>query len=44
MIVAENIMMVTLNKVFNMYEVAKGDLKQKIKFLMGLAGWLSFSL
>lgn len=37
-IVAENIMMVTLNKVFNMYEVTKDDLKKKIKFLGGLEG------
>ncbi|MGB7293852.1 MAG: hypothetical protein WBD99_16920 [Thermodesulfobacteriota bacterium] len=37
-IVAENIMMVTLNKVFNMYEVTKDDLKNKIKFLGGLPG------
>lgn len=35
-IVAENIMMVTMNKVFNMYEVTKDDLKKKIKFLGGL--------
>jgi hypothetical protein len=35
-IVAENIMMVTLNKVFNMYEVTQDDLKKKIKFLGGL--------
>ena len=37
-IVAENIMMVTLNEVFNMHEVTKDDLKQKIKFLGGLEG------
>jgi hypothetical protein len=37
-IVAENIMMVTLNKVFNMYEVTRDDLKKKIKFLAGLQG------
>jgi hypothetical protein len=35
-IVAENIMMVTLNKAFNIYEVTKDDLKKKIKFLGGL--------
>ena len=35
-IVAENIMMVTLKKFFNMYEVTKDDLKKKIKFLGGL--------
>jgi hypothetical protein len=35
-IVAENIMMVTLNKVFNMYEVTSDDLKKIIKFLGGL--------
>lgn len=35
-IVAENIMMVTLNKVFNMDDVTKDDLKKKIKFLGGL--------
>ncbi len=35
-IVAENIMMVTSNKVFNIYEVTKDDLKKKIKFLAGL--------
>ncbi|HEX9666932.1 MAG TPA: hypothetical protein VGA95_10305 [Thermodesulfobacteriota bacterium] len=37
-IVAENIMMVTLNKAFNIYEVTKDDLKEKIKFLAGLEG------
>jgi hypothetical protein len=37
-IVAENIMMVTLNKAFSIYEVTRDDLKKKIKFLAGLAG------
>lgn len=35
-IVAENIMMVTSNKVFNIFEVTKYDLKNSIKFLAGL--------
>ncbi|MFQ5786801.1 MAG: hypothetical protein ACE5H1_02360 [Thermodesulfobacteriota bacterium] len=35
-LVAENIRMVTLNKVFNIYEVTKKELKKQIKFLAAL--------
>lgn len=43
-IVAENIMMVTLNKALSIYELARDDVKKKIKFLAGLGGSANFSL
>jgi hypothetical protein len=38
LIVAEKKIMLTLDQVFNMYELAKDDLKKKIRFRGDLAG------